>query len=50
MSDDEKSVLQFFGRHLVALCVTFRYIDKTDELIDPASFIGRFNRKPIFRS
>src|SRR5215475_11228988 len=32
MSKDEKGVLQFFGRHLVALCVTFRYADRPEEL------------------
>jgi hypothetical protein len=31
MPANERSVLQFFGRHLVALCVTFRYADKLNE-------------------
>ncbi|MGA2054693.1 MAG: hypothetical protein ABSG88_05250 [Bradyrhizobium sp.] len=31
MSTDQPNVLQFFGRHLVALCVTFRYADQPNE-------------------
>lgn len=31
MHAGERGVLQFFGRHLVALCVTFRYADQLDE-------------------
>lgn len=32
LNSDERSVLQMFGRHLVALCVTFRDVNKPDEL------------------
>jgi len=40
MSKDEKGVLQFFGRHLAALCVTFRYAVRPEELPQFRAYAG----------
>jgi hypothetical protein len=36
----DPGVMQLFGRHLVALCVTFRYVDRPDELPQFRAYAG----------